>query len=238
MGLPPGCEATCLKQQILAEKLILILRGVEPGEVREIAGHAISGGARFLEVALNSPKALESISVLAGEFSDEVVPGAGTVMSVEMAERAIEVGARYLISPCFNWELADRSRDWGVPYIPGIFTPTELALARSAGCALFKLFPAMPAGPAYLRNLLGPFSDAALIAVGGITPENAPAFLDAGAAGLAVGSSVVPTRSAAQDWSVVAERMRALKAIAAGGPPGTRSSPDRSTCARGGAPRG
>jgi 2-dehydro-3-deoxyphosphogluconate aldolase/(4S)-4-hydroxy-2-oxoglutarate aldolase len=110
---------------------------------------------------------------------------------IAVVDAAVEAGAAAVVSPAFVPEVLARARERGVPAIPGALTPTEVETAWAAGAAMVKLFPATLGGPRYVKDLLAPLADVALIATGGITADNAVAFLDAGAVAVAVGSALL-----------------------------------------------
>lgn len=191
-------------------RLLVIVRVEDPNE--ELARGLIDGGVEVVELSLAAPAALEAISGWRARFPGLVV-GAGTVLDVADCERAIAAGAEFLISPGFCQEVNARARAAGVPHVPGALTPTEVQACLAAGSNLVKLFPAAPLGHEYLRALLGPLPRLRLLPTGGIDDSNAGAFLAAGAAAVAVGSSVVGPGSTY--GSVLAAARRILDAITA-----------------------
>jgi len=112
-------------------------------------------------------------------------------MSDAEATRAIELGATFLVSPHLGEDVAHVARQHGVPYLPGVFTPTEIVRATALGCDVVKLFPADAVGPAYLKALRGPLPGLLVMATGGITPETAVAWASGGAAAVGVGTSLL-----------------------------------------------
>jgi len=172
---------------------------------------AIRGGFRVVEFTLNTPGALERI----GEFSrrDDVVVGAGTVLTVDDARAAVRAGARFLVSPVVDAEVIEEAAALGVCAMPGCQSPTELLLAHRAGAPLQKLFPAQAGGPDWVRACLAPLPFLRIVPTNGVTAENAKAFLDAGC--VAVGF-VTPlfdaTDLAERRFDRIADRARALLA--------------------------
>jgi 2-dehydro-3-deoxyphosphogluconate aldolase/(4S)-4-hydroxy-2-oxoglutarate aldolase len=164
-----------------------------------------AGGVGVLEVTLDSDGALAAIERL------RVAPllvGAGTVRSLAEAEAAVAAGAAFLVSPHTDPAIVDWAAQRGVPAMPGAFTPTEVAGAWDAGAAAVKLFPASVGGPALVRELRGPFADVPFVPSGGVTADNAPAFLAAGALAVGLGSWL----TGPDDLAVVEERARLLTA--------------------------
>ncbi len=105
-----------------------------------------------------------------------------------------EAGAQFLVAPGLNPALLEAAQRRGLVMLPGVFTATEIDLALRLGARALKLFPAEPSGPAYLASMLQPFPGARLVPTGGISAHNAAAYLKAGAAALAMGSSLFPAR--------------------------------------------
>ncbi|MEO5885175.1 MAG: bifunctional 4-hydroxy-2-oxoglutarate aldolase/2-dehydro-3-deoxy-phosphogluconate aldolase, partial [Candidatus Limnocylindrales bacterium] len=114
--------------------------------------------------------------------------GAGTVLSVEAAVRAIDAGATFLVSPHLDCEVVRWAAERGIPFLPGTATPTEVLAAWRAGAAAVKIFPASALGPSFLRELRGPFPDIPLQPTGGISVEDAGDYIRAGAIAVGMGS--------------------------------------------------
>ena len=181
-GIPPAIRDT---------GVVAIGRRLDAGSVAAIADGLVAGGVRAFELTLNEPEGpvLAAITELVRRFPEtELLVGAGTVLSIEAAERAINAGARFLVSPHLDVELVRWAADRGVPFLPGALTPSEVLAAWRAGAAAVKLFPASVAGPALLRELRGPLPQIPLLPTGGVTLESAPGFILAGALGVGMGS--------------------------------------------------
>lgn len=177
-------------ERIIETRMIAILRGFTPEEAVR-AGRALAdGGARVLEVSLVDPKASRSIERLREELGAGCVVGAGTVITESGAEAALEAGADFLFSPGLNQRVIATAEARGALAIPGVLTASEVTSALALGARLMKLFPAEPLGPAYLKQMLGPFPDLRLVPTGGVGTGNAPAYLSAGAVAVGAGTSV------------------------------------------------
>ncbi len=141
---------------------------------------AVRGGFRICEFTLTIPDAFDIIR----EFSarhPEVVVGAGTVLEVEEAHKAVEAGAQFLVSPVTDPAVITAATNLGVASMPGTHTTTEMLTAHRAGAPLQKLFPAPGIGPDYVKACLGPLPFLKIVPTHGVTRENARAWLDAGA---------------------------------------------------------
>jgi 2-dehydro-3-deoxyphosphogluconate aldolase / (4S)-4-hydroxy-2-oxoglutarate aldolase len=172
-------------------RLISVIRLGRPELGHEVVAQLVEGGVRMIEFSLAMPDALTLLRDCTDRFGDRAVFGAGTVMSAGQANEAVEAGAAYLVSPNVDAEVASAARTLDVLHVPGALTPTEVAGAMALGAQLIKLFPARAVGPAYVRDLLGPFPDARLVPTGGVGEDNAAEYLRAGAVAVAVGGSLV-----------------------------------------------
>jgi 2-dehydro-3-deoxyphosphogluconate aldolase/(4S)-4-hydroxy-2-oxoglutarate aldolase len=171
-------------ERIRGERAIAILRGV--AEADRVVDELVGGGIGIVEVTLDSEDALATIGRLRTRGGPTVL--AGTVRTAADVDRAVAAGAEACVAPGFVPAMLARCRELGAAAIPGALTPSEVDAAWQAGAALVKLFPAGAVGPAYVRALLTPLAGIPLLVTGGVTADNARAFLDAGA--VAVGASV------------------------------------------------
>ena len=171
--------------------LIAILRGVRPEEVLEVAAALREAGIGAIEVPLNSPSPLESISRLAVSFGDGCLCGAGTVLSAAEVDAVHAAGGRLIVTPNTVAAVIERAVALGLLVVPGFATATEAFAALGAGAGLLKLFPAASYGPAHLKALREVMpADVAVFAVGGVSAANAAAWRQAGCAGLGVGGDL------------------------------------------------
>jgi len=170
-------------------RVIAIGRHLDPTSMLAICEALAAGGIHAFEVTMNSASALEAIGALAARFGpDEMLVGAGTVLDEGQAQAAVNAGARFLVMPHFDARIVEWAVRHGVPAFPGAFPPTEILAAWRAGASAVKLFPASAVGPTFVRELRGPLRQIPLIPTGGVTLENAPAFLAAGALAVGMGS--------------------------------------------------
>lgn len=179
------------EQRLADAGLIAILRGLRPAEAVAMGEALVAAGIRAIEVPLNSPDPLESISRLAAALGDEALIGAGTVLTAADVGAVAATGARFLVAPNFNAAVVAEAHRHGLEVAPGCFTPTEALAALAAGADALKLFPAELASPAGLRALRAVLPAAtAVFPVGGIDASAFPAWLAAGARGFGLGSSL------------------------------------------------
>jgi 2-dehydro-3-deoxyphosphogluconate aldolase/(4S)-4-hydroxy-2-oxoglutarate aldolase len=189
-----GLERAALPEAIASSGVVAIARGADPDRASTIALALLRGGVSAFELTLNEPqdKALEAIRQVSSRYSgSELLLGAGTVLTIEAAERAVEAGARFLVSPHTDPELIKWAVQAGVPVLPGAFTSTEILAAWGAGATAVKLFPASVLGPRGLREIRGPLPHIPLIPTGGVSAETAGAFIEAGAVAVGAGGWLV-----------------------------------------------
>jgi len=178
------------------------------------------GGVGIIEITLRTAAGEAAISIMARQRN--LLVGAGTVLDASQAGRAVEAGARFIVSPGFDEEVVRRCQELSVPVLPGAATATEIQRARRAGLRVVKFFPAETLGGVQaLDALSAPFPDMRFVPTGGIGPGNLQPYL-ARSAVLAVGGSwMVPRQLIAdQDWAQVTRLAREAARLAAqSGPP-------------------
>ncbi|MBS1371686.1 MAG: 2-dehydro-3-deoxy-6-phosphogalactonate aldolase [Lentisphaeria bacterium] len=187
------------REQAARCPVVAILRGITPDEMPEICEILRGAGIRLLEVPLNSPDAIESIRRAAEKYhaGDELLAGAGTVLTPEDVRRVAGAGGRFIISPDANPEVIRETKKLGLVSIPGFFTATEAFTALRAGADYLKLFPAGALGPGYVKDLKAVVK-APILAVGGVDEHNIAGFLNV-CAGAGIGSALYkPGRSAGE----------------------------------------
>ena len=189
--------------------LIAILRGVLPDEAVAVSEALVEAGLRIIEVPLNSPEPLRSIEQLSARWEEEVLIGAGTVLRSEDVLRVHDAGGKLIVMPHGNPEIIEQAKRLGLACTPGVATPTEGFAALAAGADALKLFPAEILGPPALRAWRAVFpSDTLFLPVGGITPQNMRAYIDAGASGFGIGSALFKPGMERSEIRANAERFR------------------------------
>lgn len=173
------------------------------------------GGLRAVEITLRTPDALDAIRIAVDEAPDAVI-GAGTVLDARQFHRAVDAGARFIVSPGTTQELLDAARGSPVPLLPGAVTPSEIMAAREEGYSFLKFFPAeQSGGAAFLRALAAPLAGMRFCPTGGITPANARDYLALPNVACVGGSWVAPQdRVGAGDWETIRRLAREAAALA------------------------
>jgi len=175
----------------MTRNIVAILRGVAPHEVTAIGAALIAAGITKIEVPLNSPDPLNSISMLAKDFGDQALIGAGTVLTLNNVQDVHQVGGALVVSPDCNPEVIVETKRLGMASYPGVMTPTECFTALRSGADGLKFFPGSLVGPDGLkaiRAVLPPETE--VLAVGGAGPDNFAQWQAAGADGFGIGSAL------------------------------------------------
>lgn len=187
--------------------LMAILRSAGVERATRVATAAWDLGLREVEVTLQSADDVEALRAVAALATERgLVVGAGTIVSPEQIPVAIEAGAAYLISPGLDPVVVRAAQDVGIPIIPGVATPSEVQLACGLGLEWLKAFPAQWLGTQWFKHIRGPFPQVKFIATGGMDASNAPAFLDAGARVVAIGSALEDPAQLPQLAALLVER--------------------------------
>lgn len=184
-------EHTELEDYLEPLPLVAVLRGITPGEIPDVADALYAEGFRILEVPLNSPRPFDSIRLLANQYGERCLVGAGTVIEVADVARVRDAGGALIVMPHADVAVVREAKRLGMVCLPGVATPTEAFAALAAGADGLKLFPAEAMVPATLRAWRAVLPKAALVfAVGGIRPDNMAPWWTVGADGFGTGSNL------------------------------------------------
>ena len=182
---------------IIENKLIVIVRGVRADNLIPLAEAMYEGGIRLIEItysadgAVSDENTAKSIASLVNHFGNRMHIGAGTVLTPKQVDLTAEAGGKFIISPDTNEEVIRRTVERGLVSMPGALTPTEIQAAHRFGADFVKLFPVTSLGPDYVKAVKAPLSHIKLLAVGGIDTENLSTYLKAGISGAGIGSNIV-----------------------------------------------
>jgi 2-dehydro-3-deoxyphosphogluconate aldolase / (4S)-4-hydroxy-2-oxoglutarate aldolase len=201
----------CLREN----PVVAILRRpkIDPWICVEALGKA---GLKFVEITMESTQAIPFLNKARDQNDPRFLIGAGTVTSIDLAEKAIAAGAKFLVTPAFLPDVIDVSRGHGIPICCGAMTPTEIFDAYRAGADVVKVFPASTLGARFIKELRGPFPDIPLMATGGINEKNAIEFFEAGVDALGAGGFLVPKsddQDAIEQCVEIARKLLAAKAV-------------------------
>ena len=179
-----------------------------------LAKALIAGGLACAEVTFRTAAAEESIRAICAECPEMLV-GAGTVLSIEQAECAVNAGAKFIVSPGFDGELVDWCLEKGVPVYPGCLTPSEIMQAHKRGLEVVKFFPAAQfGGLAAVKALAAPFSSMKFMPTGGVSASNLKEYLECGKVAACGGTWMVKSMLIeAGDYAAIEELARQAVAI-------------------------
>ena len=200
-----------LAATITRHRVFAILRHIPDELLLPVLDALMAGGIRLLEITMNSADAVAQLERASDHLTDDALLSAGTVTNVARARAAISAGARFLVTPNLDPAVLDLADKAGVPVVPGVMTPSEMVAGMQAGAAALKLFPAGRLGTGYVKDVRAALDDAPLVAVGGVTAENAADWIRAGCIGVGIGSSLLDAELlATHDMDGLQARARAL----------------------------
>jgi 2-dehydro-3-deoxyphosphogluconate aldolase / (4S)-4-hydroxy-2-oxoglutarate aldolase len=172
--------------------IVPVVRAVSAEQAMRAAEAVCQGGIPIVEMTMTVPGAIELISQLSKTMGSEVLVGAGTVLNAETAQRCLDAGAQFLVSPGFDLETVKLANRSGRLIMAGALTPTEIIAAWNAGSDFVKVFPCGTVGGAkYIKALKGPLPDIPMVPTGGVNLDTAADFIRAGAAALGIGGELV-----------------------------------------------
>jgi 2-dehydro-3-deoxyphosphogluconate aldolase / (4S)-4-hydroxy-2-oxoglutarate aldolase len=200
-------------QAIEAHGVVAVIRLREPERLRAVIDALAAGGVSAIEVTMTVPRAIELIADIAPTLPSGFLFGAGTVLNAATAVRAIDAGARFIVSPVFRRAIIDVCHERDVAAMPGCMTPTEILDAWDSGADIVKVFPATALGPGFIKDVRAPLPDVKLMPTGGVTLDNAGDWIKAGAVAVGVGTSLVDTSAvAAGNYAALEARARRIVA--------------------------
>lgn len=183
--------------RIVRKKIIAIVRGVYGQKCLDLAEALYDGGIELLEVTFDqncpeeSEKTVKAIREVSEMMGSRMIVGAGTVTSATLLDKAVDAGARFIISPNVDEAVIRKSRDMGLVSIPGALSPSEILDAYNYGADFVKIFPVVSMGAKYIKQVRGPLNHIRLMAVGGIDENNIVEYMDAGCCGAGIGGCLV-----------------------------------------------
>jgi len=187
--------------------VVAIMRGVRPDEVVAFAQAIFDAGIRVIEVPLNSPDPLRSISLLREYFGEQAIIGAGTVLSAKDVARCHDAGAQIIVSPNMDPDVIESAVAMGMICAPGCLTPTEAFAALKAGAHAIKLFPGELISPAAVKAMRAVLPrEAIVLVVGGVSASSIDDYIQVGANGFGVGGSLYRAGASLEEVRTNAEK--------------------------------
>jgi len=220
---PPSPSLFALAQASVLP--VVVLDGLAPADAVPLARALVAGGLPAVEITLRTEGAEEAVRRVAAEVPGALV-GAGTVLDAGQVARAVDAGARFLVSPGWTDRLLTAARAVDVPFLPGVSTASEVMALLERGVTEMKFFPARAAGgPAYLAALASPLPRARFCPTGGIGPDSAPDYLALPNVACVGGSWMLPPDALrARDWARVERLAREAARLGAAARPAARAA--------------
>jgi 2-dehydro-3-deoxyphosphogluconate aldolase/(4S)-4-hydroxy-2-oxoglutarate aldolase len=197
-------------KRIEQKGVVAVVRLTDEGAGRAVAAALIDGGVDAIEITMTVPRASELIAQLSEAFPDALI-GAGTVTDARTARDVITAGAKFVVGPVFRPAMVEACLERDVPVMPGCFSPTEILAAWELGADIVKVFPATSLAPSFIKDLRGPFPAIKLMPTGGVSRDNVPEWIRAGAVAVGAGTSLVdPKAIQARRFQTITENARAF----------------------------
>ncbi|WP_295883291.1 bifunctional 2-keto-4-hydroxyglutarate aldolase/2-keto-3-deoxy-6-phosphogluconate aldolase [uncultured Anaerococcus sp.] len=171
--------------------IVPVIRASNKEEAIDYCLGLIDGGINVLEITFTIPDAINVFKEIKSNTPEDTLIGAGTVLDETTARLAILEGAKFIVSPSFDKNVAQLCNKYQVPYIPGCITPTEMMTAIEYGVDVIKLFPGSMVGPSYIKAIHGPMPFVNIMPTGGVNYDNLQDWFDAGAFAVGAGSNLV-----------------------------------------------
>jgi 2-dehydro-3-deoxyphosphogluconate aldolase/(4S)-4-hydroxy-2-oxoglutarate aldolase len=198
--------ADFFSERLAVAPVLAVLRRHDPRRSVQVAEACWNAGVELVEVSLSHDRALEAVSAVCRRAAElGRIAGAGTVCTPSEVRAAAKAGASFVVAPGLARDAVETAHDVGLPYLPGVATPSEVQAALALDCRTLKLFPARELGPGWIPALAGPFPDARFVAVGGVSVGDAADFVAAGAIGVGIGAALDP--------SVLPDLLRELRRV-------------------------
>ena len=184
---------------LISAGTVAVIRMSDSTKLKKVAEAIYAGGVSALEITMTTPNALAVIEDVAKTMGDVVQVGVGSVLNADTAIRAIDAGAKYVVSPIFKIEIIEAAHRHDIPALPGAFSPTEILHAQEAGADIVKVFPADIVGMSYFKAIKAPMPHLRLMPTGGVSLTNAGDWLKAGACAGGSGSALLDKQAIAEE---------------------------------------
>lgn len=199
------------KEQVLSKisssGVVAVIRMSDVNKLSKVIDAVHRGGVNCIEITMTVPGAVNIIRSLSSSMPTDVLIGAGTVTTPQIAKDVITAGAKFVVSPVLNLDVISVCKNLEIACMPGCYTPTEIFTAWSAGADVCKVFPATSLGPKYFKDLSGPFPHIKLMPTGGVTIDNVGEWIAAGAVAVGIGSDLLDKKAIDEGrYEVLTER--------------------------------
>ena len=188
-----------ITEKIIESVAVAVIRMDDPNKLISVAEAIFKGGVKAIEITMTVPGAIKIIQQAVKEVGDSMLIGVGSVLDAITAKKAIDAGAKYVVSPIFKKEVIEVAHKNDVPVMPGAFTPTEIQTAYEAGADIVKVFPADVVGMSFFKGVLAPMPHVKLMPTGGVSLDNAGDWIKSGACAVGVGSALLDKKAIADE---------------------------------------
>lgn len=199
-------------QLLEQHKAIAVIRCSDIDRAYQMAHAVAAGGMSLIEITWNSEYPAKLIARLRAKLPHCTI-GAGTILNLHQLEEAVSAGAQFAFAPHFNADLFNAASNiHEIPFVPGVFSPTEMINAWQNGARVVKVFPIKSLGGSeYIKCLQAPLNQIALVPSGGITVDNAKTMIDAGAIAVGISTNLFPKKAITlSDWPSISNRAKDL----------------------------
>lgn len=192
--------------------IVAVVRGKSKDEAYQTAVACIKGGIKAIELTFTAPQADEIIRQLREQYANDtdVVVGAGTVLDIVSARIAILAGAKFIVAPSFDREVALLCNEYEIPYMPGCMTVTEMQTAMRYGSEIIKIFPGSVLGQGFVKAVKAPLPQVNIMPTGGVNLENMHEWFEAGVTVVGAGSNLT-VAAAKGDFATVTKQAKAYR---------------------------
>lgn len=177
------------------------------------------GGVKIIEITATTPNFYKQIKSLKKNFEryDDCFIGAGTILTKDELNLAIDSGSDFIVSPVFDEEIVKTCIAKDIPVIPGAMTPTEIFTAWKAGASIVKTFPGKVCNPDFYKDILGPFPNIKIMPTGNVNETTAPQYINSGAIAVGIGKALVnPSSIDEHNWKDITEKALAFSNLLKG----------------------
>ena len=211
LAMPSAMASKLAKAGVIAVLIVDETKHAVP-----LAQALLKGGVNVIELTLRTPAALESAILIKKEVP-EITLGFGTVLTSDQLHKVIDAGADFAVAPGCNPKIISEARSLGLPFAPGIMTPTDIELAIEQGCRTLKYFPAETTGGIkHLNSMAAPYKhlDLKFVPLGGVNLFNAKSYLESPLIA-AIGGSWVAKRHLIQneEWATITRNAQEIRAL-------------------------
>ncbi|HEU4907254.1 MAG TPA: bifunctional 4-hydroxy-2-oxoglutarate aldolase/2-dehydro-3-deoxy-phosphogluconate aldolase [Propionibacteriaceae bacterium] len=202
-----------LSDRLSSSKVIAVMRAPHVSALTPVCDVLVEEGILSLELTLTTPGLFDALPEIVARYTNTADVGVGTVLTEAEAQRAMESGAQYVVTPTINLAVVRLAVERQIAVFPGGLTPTELAAGWNAGATAVKIFPAETVGAGYLKHLRGPFPDLEGIPSGGVDLEATREWLQAGAVAVSIGGPLLGDALRGGDLAALRERCRDVQRV-------------------------